>query len=156
MKYRISIKEQAFDVEVGEISGGMARVKVNGIDYAVRVEDESEAAGPQPLMAPPLPAQTAPKAAPAISPAPPPASPAPAHPPASAQDAQIIKAPMPGLILDVKVKPGDAVTVGMVVMVMEAMKMENSITARVGGVVREVHVHKGAQVMTGAPLLTIG
>jgi len=62
---------------------------------------------------------------------------------------------MPGLILEVKVKPGDTVTVGMTVIIMEAMKMENSITVKIGGTVKEVHVQKGAQVMTGHPLLVI-
>jgi len=153
MKYNISIKEQTFEIEVGEIREGMARVNVNGTDYDVRIETYPDAVMPVKE----APGPVLPKPAPAVAPAPPltPLTPAPAVAPASPSGDNVIKAPMPGLILEVKVKPGDTVTVGMTVIIMEAMKMENSITVKIGGTVKEVHVQKGAQVMTGHPLLVI-
>lgn len=66
-----------------------------------------------------------------------------------------VKSPMPGTILDVKVKVGDSVKKGQVLMVLEAMKMENEIMAGTDGTVTSVAVSKGASVGTGDMLLTI-
>ena len=62
---------------------------------------------------------------------------------------------MPGKIIDIKVKPGDAVTYGQVVIVMEAMKMETEIVAPAAGTVASVNVHTGDAVETGAVLVTL-
>jgi biotin carboxyl carrier protein len=66
-----------------------------------------------------------------------------------------IEAPMPGTILDVRVKPGDSVTEGQVLIMLEAMKMENEIMAPRAGVVDTVQVTKGASVNTGDILLSL-
>ena len=66
-----------------------------------------------------------------------------------------VTSPMPGTILDVKVKVGDIVKKGQVLMVLEAMKMENEIMAGTDGTVTSVAVSKGASVTTGDMLLTI-
>ena len=63
---------------------------------------------------------------------------------------------MPGKILDIKVKVGDAVGYGQCVIVMEAMKMENEIMTSKDGTVTQILVSKGATVDTGAPLVVIG
>jgi biotin carboxyl carrier protein len=68
----------------------------------------------------------------------------------------VITAPMPGHILGVPVKPGDAVEVGDTLVVMEAMKMENEIKAHVAGKVVEVKVAKGQDVGVGEVLVVIG
>ena len=74
---------------------------------------------------------------------------------AAAAGAQAINAPMPGTILAVKVKPGQAVKRGDVLVVLEAMKMENSIMAPNDGTVGTVNVAKGQSVQSGATLLTL-
>lgn len=66
-----------------------------------------------------------------------------------------IKAPMPGSVLDVKVKPGDEVQNGDVLLVLEAMKMENELTSSIAGKVTEVLVKKGDTVNSGDPLVII-
>ena len=110
------------------------RVNVNGTQYDITLEVlEGEAAAP------------APKAAPAAAPA----------APAAKAPAQAINAPMPGTILAVNVKPGQAVKRGDVLVVLEAMKMENEIMAPNDGTVGTVNVAKGQSVQTGATLLTL-
>ena len=116
-------------------------VNVNGTKYEVAVEEidasKAQAAAP------------APKAAPAAQ-----AAPAPAAKPASAGGTQI-SSPMPGNILAVNVKDGDAVKAGATLMILEAMKMENEILAPVDGTVQNVSVQKGATVETGTLLCSI-
>ena len=75
--------------------------------------------------------------------------------PKKAGDGEQITSPMPGTILDVKVKTGDAVKKGQVLVVLEAMKMENEIMAGTDGTVTSVAVSKGSSVQTGDMLLTI-
>ena len=92
----------------------------------------------------------APLRAPAPAPAPKPA-------PVAASGAQTsVNAPMPGNILDVKVKPGDTVKAGDVLLVLEAMKMENEIRAPAAGTVAAVNVAKGATVNAGDVLCVLG
>ena len=101
----------------------------------------------------------APAAAPAVAPAPAPAV-APAAAPAPAAAAPIaggetVAAPMPGTILKVNVQPGQAVKAGEVLLVLEAMKMENEIMAPKAGTVAQVLVSRGANVDTGAPMVVL-
>ena len=65
-------------------------------------------------------------------------------------------APIPGLIVEIKVHLGDKVQAGQSVAVMEAMKMENDLTSHVSGVVEEILVQKGTEVATGDVILRIG
>jgi biotin carboxyl carrier protein len=65
-------------------------------------------------------------------------------------------APIPGLILDIKVTVGESVVAGQSVATIEAMKMENSLTSTVSGTVKEIRVQKGAQVATGDVVMIIG
>ncbi|BCV21241.1 biotin/lipoyl-containing protein [Moorella sp. Hama-1] len=122
------------------------QVTVNGETFQVEVEEHQEPAG-QP-------------AAPAVSLAPGPGViPKPgrlaAAPPAPTRDNRTITAPLPGTVVEVKVKPGQRVTAGQVLIIIEAMKMENEIPAPTGGVVREVLVEAGATVSSGQPLVTL-
>lgn len=98
-----------------------------------------------------------PQAAPAAAPAPQAAAPAPAAPAPTAggNSANAVKAPMPGNINAVKVTPGQTVKNGDVLIILEAMKMENEIQAPKDGKVGQIFVQKGATVETGAPLVEI-
>ena len=72
-----------------------------------------------------------------------------------AQRHMTVEAPMPGKILDIKVKVGDAVGYGQCVIVMEAMKMETEIVAPAAGTVASINVSTGDSVETGAVLVTL-
>jgi biotin carboxyl carrier protein len=121
-------------------------ITINGVTYAVEVEEVGAAsvAAPAPTAAP-----AAPKAAPA------PAA-APAAPKAAGKAGAVaVKAPMPGNVIKVNVKPGDAVKKGDVLVVLEAMKMENDICAPADGTVASVEAAKGSTVETDAVLVTL-
>lgn len=127
------------------------KVTLNGKIYEVEVEKgeaviqtEYEAALPSatPVSAP------APTSAPSAAPA------APASAPASA-GANTVVAPMPGNINAVKVTSGQQVKKGDVLVVLEAMKMENDIFAEKDGKIGQVFVQKGATVQTGSPLVEL-
>ena len=111
------------------------RVNVNGTQYDITLEVlEGEAA-----------------AAPALK-----AAPAPAAPKAAAPaGGTTVSAPMPGTILSVNVKPGQAVKKGEILVMLEAMKMENEIMAPADGTVSAVNVTKGQSVQSGDALVTI-
>ena len=114
-------------------------ITVNGVTYTVNVEEVSaSAATTAPTVA------AAPKAAPAAAPA-----------PKANAGAVAVKAPMPGNILKVNFKAGDAVKKGDVLIVLEAMKMENDVCAPQDGVVASVEVAQGATVDTDALLMTL-
>ena len=111
-------------------------VNVNGTQYEVAVEEIDGKAAPA---AKPAPA-AAPVAAPVV---------------AAAAGATKVTAPMPGTILGVNVKEGDAVKAGQPIFVLEAMKMESDITAPVNGTVRGINVRKGDAVEAGKLLCSI-
>ena len=126
------------------------KVTLNGRTYEVEVEagkamllSEYEAVAP---------------AAPVAAPAAAPAAAAPATPaaPVVTGAGEAVNAPMPGNILKVNVNVGDAVKSGTVLVVLEAMKMENEIMAPKDGTVTQVLVSKGSTVDTGAALVVIG
>jgi biotin carboxyl carrier protein len=75
--------------------------------------------------------------------------------PAAGPAASVLVAPMPGLVVALRVAPGDAVAAGQALLVMEAMKMQNELSAEVDGVVRAVHAAVGQSVEAGQPLVTL-
>ena len=110
------------------------RVNVNGTAYEVEIEEMTGAPAAAPV--------TAPAAAPAPT-------------PAAGGAGERINAPMPGNILKVNVQNGQAVKEGEVLVVLEAMKMENEIFAPKAGTVAQVLVSKGSTVDTGATLVVL-
>ncbi|WP_304205685.1 oxaloacetate decarboxylase subunit alpha [Fusobacterium perfoetens] len=125
------------------------RVNVNGKSYEVEVEEIGAQATTAPVQ---------PKAAPApVAPAPTPKSeptPTPAPAPTVSASGEIVEAPMPGTIVDIKVKVGDSVKEGDLVAVIEAMKMETDLYSTKIGVVKAINAGKGAQVNTGDAIIT--
>ena len=114
------------------------RVTVNGTVYEIELE---ELTGTAPVSAPAAPVVPAPAATPAA---------------AAPAGGEKITSPMPGTILKVNVSAGQSVKAGQVLVVLEAMKMENEIMAPKAGTVTQVLVQKGSTVNTDAPLVVIG
>ena len=121
-------------------------ITVNGNVYEVTVEEGFTGAASAPKAAAP-----APKAAPAAAPK---AAPAPAAAPAAAGSVAVT-APMPGKILGVKASAGQAVKRGQVLLILEAMKMENEIVAPQDGTVASINVNKGDTVNSGDVLVSM-
>jgi biotin carboxyl carrier protein len=121
------------------------RVTVNGLPYEVTVEE----LGPEEVAEAP---EGGGGEAGAL-----PSAPRPGTAPARREgEGRVVRAPLPGAVLAVKVVPGEAVVEGQVLCLLEAMKMENEIVAPAGGVVQAVHVEPGQSVTAGEPLVTLG
>lgn len=157
-KYNFRINGHDYQVDVNSVEGGIADVTVNGTDYKVELADAVPAPAQQ--VARPAP-QTVSTGAPAVTPA----SRATGQASQTAQTAtptapqgkgEVVTAPLPGVILDIKVKVGDAVKAGQTVAVLEAMKMENEIESTASGTVTAVNAGKGDSVLEGAAIITIG
>lgn len=147
MKYALKIGTKTFTVDVGELNAGHMRVAVNDKSFDVVVEEGATAA---PQARPPAAVQMTAAAAP------PAASPAAVRPAAAVAENGTVIAPIPGLVLEIRVDVGDAVELGQCVAIMEAMKMENDLTAPLSGIVQEITVQKGAEVHTGQVIMRIG
>lgn len=132
MKYKVTLNKRTYEVEV---EAGEAMLI-----------DEYEAYAPAPAAAPAAAAPVA--AAPAAAPAPVPAA-------ASLAAGEVVKSPMPGNILKINVSQGQTVKEGDVLIVLEAMKMENEIVSPKGGTVAQIVVSKAQVVETGTPLVVI-
>ena len=125
-------------------------ITVNGVQYSVAVEEVGAASAPvaAPVAAAPVTAPVAPVAAPADAPAP-------AAAPAPVAGGEKINAPMPGNINDVRVSAGQQVKKGDILVILEAMKMENEIMAPHDATVAAVHVNKGDSVESGTALVSL-
>ena len=147
-KYQYTIQGVDYDVEINEVEGSLAKVNVNGIDFDVELKQPISVGKQMKKVK-----LEKPVAAP-VTAAAPGAAPVPA--PVEAGSGAKVLAPLPGTVTEVCVKVGDAVAMGDTVVVLEAMKMQNNIEAENSGTVTSVLVSKGATVMEGAPLITIG
>lgn len=155
-KYNFRINGHDYQVDVNSVEGGIADVTVNGTDYKVELADAVPAPAQQ--AARPAP-QTVSPGAPAVTPqatAPAPQAAQTATASAPQGKGEVVTAPLPGVILDIKVKVGDAVKAGQTVAVLEAMKMENEIESTASGTVTAVNAGKGDSVLEGAAIITIG
>ena len=142
-EYKYKINGNLYNVVIGDIEDNIAHVEVNGTHYTVEMEKKPKAApAPKPVARP--------VAKPAAAPAP---ASAPASKPAAGKSG--VKSPLPGVILDIKVKEGDEVKKGQTVIILEAMKMENSINADKDGKVTAINVSKGESVLEGTDLVII-
>ena len=142
-EYKYKINGNEYNVAVEELEGNKANVTVNGKSYQVELDRPAKPAVSKPIARP--------AAAPAATPA---AAPAPKAAPAAGGAG--IKAPLPGVILDIKVKVGDAVSKGQTIAILEAMKMENNINADREGTVISINVEKGQSIAEGTDIITLG
>ena len=148
--YSYNVNGAQYDVTIESIQGQVAKMNVNGVLFDVEILGAPLTEGDLPEAA----AAVAPAAA---APAPTPTATAPAPAAKGAAGAGTpINAPLPGVVTKVLVAAGQAVKKGETVVVLEAMKMENNITAECDGSVTGVCVAAGDSVMEGTTLVTIG
>ena len=154
MKYKIAVGEKKFEVEIGVIKDGLAQVTVNNQTYEVNIENYAEVTGREVIKQSrpiPVPSQAQSPASPDITA---PQETAPVSAPSA--DSGAITAPISGRIIEIVVKVGDTVSVGQELLILEAMKMENSINSNISGKILELRVHAGDQVSTGDVLVVVG
>ena len=143
--YKFTVNGKEYAVDVFGIEGRTASLSVNGVPYSVERSEEVQqpAAAVAPAPRPSAPAQAPePQAAPSAAPA--------------GAVSSVVRSPLPGVIISVDVKEGQAVKRGQKVAVIEAMKMENEILSDVDGTITAIHVKQGDSVLEGADIVTIG
>ena len=151
-KFKFSIDNNPFEVNVTELENGQIDVEVNGSNYIVTIDREGTKAAnaPAPKAAP----VAAPKAA-APAAAPKAAAAAPAAAPAAGGAVKTVKSALPGSVTKLVMEVGQAVKKGDTVMMIEAMKMENEIKAECDGTIAKFHVAAGQSVMADDKLFDI-
>jgi len=139
--YKFRINGNQYEVEVLEIEGNMAKIEVNGTVYDVEMQREIPKI------------KTVAAAAPAQAKQVKEAKPAPVNVSGKASE---VRAPLPGVIIQVLVRPGDEVKPGQTVCTLETMKMENAIKAENGGKVTTLNITAGQSVLQDEVLMVIG
>lgn len=134
MKYVVTVNGERYEVEVERVDGKSSSLSRKQMERGVKTRVETEPA----VSAAPVSAPAA--AAPAAS---------------NAGGGSAVISPMPGVILDIKVKEGDSISEGQVVVILEAMKMENEIVSEFTGTISAIRVKKGDTVDTDAVLVEI-
>ncbi len=141
--YKITIAGQTYDVVVGDLMSSPVEVSVDGTTYQIELpESASAAASTTPSIAAPKTISTSPQAVsrPSV--------------PTSGGDG-VIRSPMPGKIVSVSVSIGDSVTKGQPILILESMKMENTIASPIDGTVSAIHVAASSSVQHGQTLAEI-
>lgn len=143
-EYKYKINGNVYKVGIGDIDNGIAEVEVNGTPYKVELEQKAaptiKVTTPKPAAAPRTASGEKVIAKPVAK---------------AAAGGTPVKAPLPGVVLDINVTVGQEVKAADTVITLEAMKMENAIKAGVDGKVAAVNVTKGDSVLEGAVLVTI-
>lgn len=133
--YKFTISGNTYEVDIIDVEGDIAKIEVNGTPYMVEIHSQvKQAKTPtivRPVMREPQKNIEKKEGGPKLS----------------------VKSPLPGIILDISVKPGDRVTRGQKLLVMEAMKMENEIKSDVEGEVTAVKVTPGQTVLQDEVLI---
>ena len=145
-EYKYTINGNKYEVVVGDITDNIATLTVNGEEYTVEMEKQAE---PEKKAAVSTGRQAVVRAAVTAS------DDAPVANKATADKANAVKAPLPGVITDILVAEGDEVKAGDTVIVLEAMKMANNLAAEKDGKVTAVLVKPGQSVMEDEPLVCI-
>ena len=139
-EYKYKINGNLYKVTVGDIEENKVQVEVNGTSYAVELEKTVK-----PVIKPVVRTASTTPAAPTAT----------VTRPASTGSKGAIKSPLPGVILDIKVKEGDEVKKGQTLMILEAMKMENDIKSDRDGKVAAIKVSKGESILEGTDLIIV-
>lgn len=138
--YKLKIKGKSYEVNVNDLIDNSVKVEVNGVTYDVEIEHSPKSTKTPTLLRTPVPQE--PAQSKVIKKA--------------YSGGFLVKAPLPGTVLKVLVKEGDKVNKGDKMIVMEAMKMENNITAERDGVIKSIKVSPGTTVLQNDDLLEIG
>lgn len=145
--FKLTLNGRSYEVEVGDLTENPVTVMVDGWEHKVTIPDTATvtASAPRPERAPrPRPSATVPQAASAPRPV------------TAAAGDSVLRAPMPGKIVRVNVSEGDSVSQGDALVVLESMKMENTLSSSVDGVVKAVHVSADDSVQQGQTLVEFG
>lgn len=140
-EYKYKINGNPYNVVIKDVQDNIAHVEVNGTAYKVELDRPAPAAAK--VIKRPAAAPKTESGAPVV-----------ANAPKSAKK-EGVKAPLPGVILDIKVREGDEVKKGQTVLILEAMKMENNINAHKDGKVTAINVKNGDSVLEGTDLVII-
>ncbi|EOD01126.1 biotin/lipoyl-containing protein [Caldisalinibacter kiritimatiensis] len=132
-KYKITVNGKTYEVEVEELGASTTQTISSTPSVQPKVEPKPQQSAPK--------VKSAPKKEVQAKPVP--------------QGAETVEAPMPGTVVDIKVSEGDTVSEGQVLVILEAMKMENEIVAPRGGKVAAINASKGASVNAGDPLVSL-
>jgi biotin carboxyl carrier protein len=143
--FKFKIDDSPYTVDIVSVKDKIAKVNVNGVLYEVEMEQE--------VVTTKTPTLVRQDVVPSTDTTP--ASPA-KEVVIKSGNTVVLRSPLPGKILDIMVKPGEAVSVGQTVACIEAMKMENNINSDKQGVVTAVCVSKGDTILEGVVLIEIG
>lgn len=138
-KFEFKINGNIYNTEIITVEDNIAEIDVNGTKYQVELTDRIKPTPKTPKLvrSQPIPVETP-------------------QPIKSTTGAHVVKSPLPGIVLDIKKRVGDVVKAGEVILLLEAMKMENNIEADKDGTLVSFSVDKGATIMEGDVLFTIG
>lgn len=127
--YKFTISGNTYEVDIIDVEGDIAKIEVNGTPYMVEIHQQIKSAKTPTLVRSVMkePQKDIEKR--------------------GDGPMSVVKSPLPGIIIDISVKPGDAVTKGQKLLVMEAMKMENEIKSEKDGVISSVKVSQGQSVL---------
>ena len=151
MDYKIKINGEEYEVNIRKMEGSTAHLTVNDVEFEVEVEGlltNPTRAAEQPVIKPVQP--EIPAAAPPIIKSMPKLS-----DPSSLSSGHGQRSPLPGVIIEIPVKIGDRIKAGQVLVVIEAMKMENNIEAERDGIIEKINCNKGDSVSEGDVLFVI-
>jgi len=135
--FKYTINGTVYNVVISSIEDTVAEIEVNGTPYKVEMDKPKKK---QPVV----------KTSPAPNAVPPITRPAP-----EASGPKALRSPLPGTIIDIVCQVGDSVKKGQKLIILEAMKMENSINSERDGVVKEIKVNKGDSVLEGNDLIVV-
>ncbi len=139
-KFKFTISGSEYDVEILDIENNIAEIEVNGTKYEVEIAQDVKTPKTPRLVRKPV--EQKPGEGQIVK--------------QSSTEGKAVKAPLPGTIFKLNVAVGDTVSKGQVLLIMEAMKMENNVLADDGGIVKAVKVKEGDTVLQDDVLIVVG